>query len=101
MESKYIFGVVVTKGRFVVKLEFKVSALCKYMGHFSLDTFDLVTGTFRLFFLETRFHLLAIFSLLTYSDFQACIYKCLNILLQMRLMESNNSMGLSWWNDQI
>ena len=69
MESKYILGVVVTKGRFVVKIEFKVGALCKYMGHFSLDTFDLVTGTFRLFFLETRFHLLAIFSLLTYSDF--------------------------------
>jgi len=74
MESKYIFGVVVTKGRFVVKIKFEVSALCKYMGHFSLDTLYLVTSTFRFLFPETRFHLLTIFGLLTNGDFQACIY---------------------------
>lgn len=106
VEGEDVLGVII--GKQIVRIGHvkpKVGPLSEYLLHLPIDCFDnslLLLSRHALgLFLDSFFHLLSIFCLLTYGNLVACQNERLNIFLQVTLVKADNLLHLARWNAQI
>ena len=82
-----------------------MGALGEDLGHFAIDSLD---HTFFLFrshilhlLLDAGLHLLSILGLLTDGDSEADVHQCLDVVLQVVLVEANDALALAWRDAQV